>query len=763
VGATGPFQVCDRTFRFGPFHLSERDGELCKNGIRIKLQEQPFQVLLVLVSNAGKVVSREELHQKLWPADTFVDFDTGLNTAVRKLRQALQDDAEKPRFVETLARRGYRFIAPVEAGSDEQTAPPAPIPAVEFGAATLPETQLAKPNPGRRDATPNTKTNVQWLRVLTLVAFAILGLSGPVIWKTTRTAGLLVNERRITANTPEAPITGAVISPDGKLVVYSDPTGVYLRPIDSGEARRLQLPEGFDAFPTSWFPDSTYFLLCVLERGQEYPGVWKMSALGGSPEKLIDRAVAGMVSNDGSRIAFVRSSQETLSIWLAGPDGEYPREIVNEIGVGTIARNTGFSGSAVYFGSTAPRLAWSPDNQRIAYVGNFWGEYGEPRWGVRFTLQTVPVDGGNPSLVLESNQLRPALAWAPDGRMFFAESGGENIPLGEASIWSVPVDAKTGKPQGKPTQVSSGAGRIGGLSLSKNGSRLLLWRANTQPGVFITDRAGVGGRFSSPRRLTLDENTNVASGWTPDGQEVLLLSARSGKKKLYRQRIDRPAPELILDEEAVLPRMGDDRHVFYISRDKTKIEPNVKLMSVPLSGGAPEVLLEMRDLYVYECSSGSAPVCLISTENVDRSGRIDQFDLTKRTTKEIFRYPAVKEAVNWTLSPDGTTLAMVRTGEDAKVTFMDIRDRTTREVLLPGWASLNNIDWAAGGRSVLAIAQTAAGNSVVLEIEPSGKSEVRLEGDKSAHYLWAIESPDGKHVLLEQVTGENNVWLIENF
>src|SRR5215472_5014368 len=113
VAATGSPQVSDRNFRFGPFELSERDEELRKNGIRIKLQEQPFRVLVELVANTGKVVSREELQQKLWPADTFVDFDTGLNTAIRKLRQALNDDADDPRYIETLAKRGYRFLAPV--------------------------------------------------------------------------------------------------------------------------------------------------------------------------------------------------------------------------------------------------------------------------------------------------------------------------------------------------------------------------------------------------------------------------------------------------------------------------------------------------------------------------------------------------------------------------------------------------------------------------------------------------------------------------
>ena len=80
----------DRTFRFGPFELSERDSELRKNGVRTKLQEQPFLALVELASNAGRIVTREDLQQKLWPADTFVDFDVGLNSVIRKFRQALR-------------------------------------------------------------------------------------------------------------------------------------------------------------------------------------------------------------------------------------------------------------------------------------------------------------------------------------------------------------------------------------------------------------------------------------------------------------------------------------------------------------------------------------------------------------------------------------------------------------------------------------------------------------------------------------------------
>jgi len=103
-----------KLLRFGVFELDLDAGEVHKNGKRIRLQEQPFQVLAMLLENAGRVVTRDELRQKIWPADTFVDFDHSLNTAVNKIRDSLGDSAAGPRFVETLARRGYRFIAPVD-------------------------------------------------------------------------------------------------------------------------------------------------------------------------------------------------------------------------------------------------------------------------------------------------------------------------------------------------------------------------------------------------------------------------------------------------------------------------------------------------------------------------------------------------------------------------------------------------------------------------------------------------------------------------
>jgi len=121
----------NRPTRFGVFELDLSAGELRKNGAKLRLQGQPFQVLALLLERAGEVVTREELQQKLWPSDTFVDFDHSLNTAINKVREALGDSASNPRYVETLARRGYRFIAPVRNEAPPQPPEPAPTPKLE--------------------------------------------------------------------------------------------------------------------------------------------------------------------------------------------------------------------------------------------------------------------------------------------------------------------------------------------------------------------------------------------------------------------------------------------------------------------------------------------------------------------------------------------------------------------------------------------------------------------------------------------------------
>ena len=138
-----------RVVRFGVFEVDLAAGELRKSGRRIRLQEQPFQILALLLERPGEVITREEVRQKLWPADTFVDFDHSLNTAINKVREALGDSASSPRYVETLARRGYRFLAPVERAENPAMARSASGPQAEAEIIKTIHPELEVPVPRR--------------------------------------------------------------------------------------------------------------------------------------------------------------------------------------------------------------------------------------------------------------------------------------------------------------------------------------------------------------------------------------------------------------------------------------------------------------------------------------------------------------------------------------------------------------------------------------------------------------------------------------
>ena len=150
-----------RLARFGIYEVDLDSRELTKSGLRVRLQEQPFQVLALLLGSPGEIVTREQIQEALWPGDTFVEFDAGLNTAIKKLRIALGDAAENPRFIETMPRRGYRFVAPVVFRGPELTAPSTSVPPV---AAVVPS-----------DETRIPKRELAWVGVGALALFVVFG------------------------------------------------------------------------------------------------------------------------------------------------------------------------------------------------------------------------------------------------------------------------------------------------------------------------------------------------------------------------------------------------------------------------------------------------------------------------------------------------------------------------------------------------------------------------------------------------------------
>ena len=164
--------------RFGTFEVDLESGELRRKGVRLKLQEQPFQLLVMFLERPGEVVTREAVRERLWPADTFVDFDHSLNTAIKKLRQVLGDSAENPRFIETLARRGYRFIAPV--GTVEAPSEPMVDARPEVAAA-----ERAEPLPPMTQAPAIAPARPGVARILAIACTSLLIL-GAMAWNARR-------------------------------------------------------------------------------------------------------------------------------------------------------------------------------------------------------------------------------------------------------------------------------------------------------------------------------------------------------------------------------------------------------------------------------------------------------------------------------------------------------------------------------------------------------------------------------------------------
>ncbi|HET8924768.1 MAG TPA: winged helix-turn-helix domain-containing protein [Candidatus Acidoferrum sp.] len=164
-----------RKARFGPYEVDFRAGELLKNGRKIRLQDQPLQILAMLLEQPGGAVTREELRERLWPTDTFVDFDHGLNNAINKLRDALNDSAETPRFIETLPRRGYRFIAEVQNGAPLTEPSPVSTPSGELP----PPITSSQPTPEMAVGPPHRRLKKLWFAAaaLGLVAALLLGLN----------------------------------------------------------------------------------------------------------------------------------------------------------------------------------------------------------------------------------------------------------------------------------------------------------------------------------------------------------------------------------------------------------------------------------------------------------------------------------------------------------------------------------------------------------------------------------------------------------
>jgi DNA-binding winged helix-turn-helix (wHTH) protein len=259
--------------RFGVFEVDLRAEELRKSGLKLRLRGQAFQVLAMLLESPGEVVTREELQQRLWPEGTFVDFDHGLNTAINKIREVLGDSAENPRFVETLARRGYRFIAPVDQAG--RTGPQAAISDLrEEGKASRRQRKLiGLPGP------------------LALFVLILVGAVWLYFHRPASKAAVLPPMKLSRFTSYPGKERDPAFSPDGKQIAFAwdgenrDNFDIYVQSIGGEKALRLTTDPRNDLSPV-WSPDGRYIAFARVSEGN--CGFYLVASLGGHERKLAD-------------------------------------------------------------------------------------------------------------------------------------------------------------------------------------------------------------------------------------------------------------------------------------------------------------------------------------------------------------------------------------------------------------------------------------------------------------------------------------------
>jgi Tol biopolymer transport system component/DNA-binding winged helix-turn-helix (wHTH) protein len=717
-----------RTRRFGVFELDLRAAELRRSGLRVKLQEQPFQVLALLLEKPGEIVTRDDLRNRLWPADTFVDFDHSLNAAIKRLRDALGDSAENPTFVETVARRGYRFLAPVSTtlangnGSSAAEAPTVEPPAV------------AK------------RIHLWWIAAAAAaVLLVLLGIKLGLSLAQTHSASP-ARISQLTANPAEDRVRAAAISRDGKYLAFSDETGFYLRQIDTGETHPIPLPSGALSESVSWFPDSAHLIVALTGRAQS-PSLWEISTLGGTPRKLQDNARSPAVSPDGKQIAFITGQRMRNQIWLMAADGEQPHKLVGEQGD--------------FFGS----LAWSPDGTRIGYIRGRLSN----AFGVSGSIEFVKVRDQQVNSLLNLDRagwfsaMSGPLAWAQDGRLIYALAEPPPRQL-DSNLWSVSIDPG-GHPSGTPLRLTNDHGSVSSISISGDGKRIAYLKGLPQPDVYVAKVEGPAA-ISEPVRLTLDDRQDLPFDWTPDDKSVLFISDRTGIFSIYRQAIDQTVPELLVggNYPVLTARLSPDstQLLYLVYPSWTDNVSSISLMRMPVAGGAPQQILQARWISNQQCARSPATECLYSIET-DGTFTIYSFDPLKGSGPQVYQIKDdLPQSYNWSISPDGTTLAIAKGKvgeEEPRIQLISLRSGTERWLPLQGLSGVGAIDWAADSKSLWA-SSVGDEENALLNIDLQGNARTVWRSKKKSIY-WAIPSRDGRYVALHVSSSSANVWMAE--
>lgn len=589
----GPGQQTERIFRFGSFELSEREGELRKNGVRIKLQEQPFRVLRELVANAGKTVSREELQQKLWLADTFVDFDVGLNTAIRKLRQALNDDADEPRYIETLARRGYRFIAPVTPANG-MPGSESPLASRVGAPVALPAAKAEESNPViEQKAASETRPAIGALRAAQatlpepprgnqrkwmLLGAAIAALAIAILFWVSRP--------------PAAPVVEGIyqLTDDGKGKIYTQTDGsrVYFSEdrggaldigqvsVDGGPVALLPNTISAPAV-TGITPDGSSLLTLQGTTAVPRP-VWEVPLPVGDARRIGNlEAHDASVTPDGHLLLC-----QVADLLIADKDGSNPRKIA------TLTEG--------HFGGAE----MSPDGRRIVFT-----RYGEPE------LYVMNSDGSDMRPLAKSREPGGfcCARWTPDGKYIVFST---RFPVPRQDLWSLRMDSHWPWRVSQPTRLTAGPLSYWMPVPSKDGQKIFaigtkqrneLFRYDLASKKFVPFSLGTGAfnpTFSSDGAWVA-YTTSDGSLWRSraDGTDRLQLTfppdvvwdtfiSPDGKWVSYRQRestyiigINGGAPRQVFSSLSGGPNWSPDgKSLIFSAGGKNWQTPDIEMLDV---------------------------------------------------------------------------------------------------------------------------------------------------------------------------------------
>ena len=481
--------------------------------------------------------------------------------------------------------------------------------------------------------------------------------------------------------------------------------------------------------------------------GLSNQSLFKLSILGGDPQELVNDAGAGYVSPDGSRIAYLRTP-DLNEMWIMDSDGANPRKVVSS----SEEKKYGSYESWIY------PVAWSPTGQHLAYIENH-AVYAPIPAQPTHLLRIVSVNGEGATVVLDDPRIGEALWWSSDGRILFSyredpASGQDNY-----GVYSIRIDERGGKAAGPPQPITQAEGRIGGMSGTADGKQLALLRSNQVPQVFIASRDATSHQWKEPRRLTLDDNVNIADTWTADSKAVVFVSNRNGTWKLFKQNIDETTPEVLAEGRSIAtPRLTPDgSQVLYLSYPDDESLP-ASLMSRPLAGGIPRTIIQEKGIFNHQCAKAPSTLCIFS--QVDgRDAVFRSFDLEHGAGRELMRIPDWIGNLN--LSPDGSKLAIFL-GQH-RIRFVALGTGAAHDVTVKDWSGIGG-DWAADSKTVVTDSATADGLPVVLEVDQTGKAKVVLRGRPGDDFEFEIQSPDGRHVLvLELIPSDSNAWIVKDF